>query len=160
MIKYIVNASPIISLCAINRIDILLKQTDELIIPNGVYEEIIAHNNINDNAVKWAGEYISKIRSAVQVDPRIAAWDLGKGESEVMSFCINNSNCLAVIDDLAARKCAATFNIKVKGTLALVISAKNKNLIPSVKPVFTDLKENGFRISEVLFLSLLRIAGE
>ncbi|HCA96836.1 MAG TPA: DUF3368 domain-containing protein, partial [Cyanobacteria bacterium UBA9226] len=39
------------------------------------------------------------------VAPEVAAWDLGKGESAVLSFALKNSGFVAIIDDRAARRC-------------------------------------------------------
>ena len=50
--KLVVNASPIISLAKIGYADLLLELSSELIIPEGVYQEIVNHKN-NDSAVEW-----------------------------------------------------------------------------------------------------------
>lgn len=158
MNKFVVNASPIISLCAIDRIDILLHQADVLIITEGVRDEITAHPDKTDPAIKWISEL--PLFHVVTVDLRIAAWDLGKGESEVLSYCINNEGHIAVIDDLAARKCAAAFGTKAIGTISLILTAKKLNIIPSVKPILVLLRNNGFRIKDELFATCLKIAKE
>lgn len=49
--KLVVNASPIISLAKIGRADLLLELSSGLIIPEGVYQEIVNHKN-NDLAVE------------------------------------------------------------------------------------------------------------
>lgn len=158
MTKLVVNASPIISLSAIDRIDILLQQANVLIITKGVCDEITAHPDKTDPAIKWINEL--PLFHVVPVDLKIAAWDLGKGENEVLSFCLNNEGHIAVIDDLAARKCAAAFGIKAIGTISLILSAKNLNIIPSVKPILVLLRNNGFRIKDELFATCLKIAKE
>ncbi len=158
MTKLVVNASPIISLSAIDRIDILLHQANVLVVTQGVHDEITAHPDKTDSAIKWISEL--PLFHVVTVDLKIAAWDLGKGESEVLSFCLNNEGHIAVIDDLAARKCAAAFGIKAIGTISLILSAKNLNIIPSVKPILVLLRNNGFRIKDELFATCLKIAKE
>ena len=158
MNKFVVNASPIISLCEIDRIDILLHQADVLIITKGVRDEITVHPDKTDPSIKWISEL--SLFHMVTVDLRIAAWDLGKGESEVLSYCINNEGHIAVIDDLAARKCAAAFGIKAIGTISLILTAKKLNIIPSVKPIMVLLRNNGFRIKDELFATCLKIAKE
>jgi predicted nucleic acid-binding protein len=51
------------------------------------------------------------------------AWDLGAGETAVLSYALANSGWTAVVDDNAARKCARSFAISAKGTLAVVDAA-------------------------------------
>lgn len=50
--RWVVNASPIISLTKIGRIDLLPKLCDELIIPQGVADEIQL-GGYTDSAVTW-----------------------------------------------------------------------------------------------------------
>ncbi len=70
------------------------------------------------------------------VDMEVAAWDLGSGESEVISLCRKGENKTAIIDDLAARKCASTTT-----EISLLL-------------------ENGFRIADNLIDIMLRESGE
>lgn len=46
-----------------------------------------------------------------EIAPDVAAWDLGKGESEVLSLAVKNPDCAAIIDDRAARRCAQTLGV-------------------------------------------------
>ncbi len=94
------------------------------------------------------------------VDIDIAAWDLGAGESEVLYFCREGGNVVAIIDDLAARKCASAFSIQLKGTLSILLLARKMGLIPSLKPLIIQLHENGFRIADKLRNLMLRESGE
>ena len=67
--------------------------------------------------------------------PEILAWDLGKGETAVLSYALTNPGWTAIIDDRAARKCAMSFSIPIKGTLAVVILAKKHGLVDSAADV-------------------------
>jgi len=41
----------------------------------------------------------------ISIDPLVAAWDLGQGESAVLSFALKNAEYWAVMDDREARRC-------------------------------------------------------
>jgi hypothetical protein len=56
----------------------------------------------------------------VGVITSIEHWDLGPGESQVIALCISGSRS-AVLDDRAARRCAAAHNVPVIGTLGIVL---------------------------------------
>lgn len=43
----------------------------------------------------------------------IQSWDLGAGESSVLAWAYLNPGTEAIIEDLAARRCAATLGIPV-----------------------------------------------
>ena len=157
--KMVVNASPIISLSNIGQADLLLKITDKLIVPKGVYEEINFHEH-TDNASKWIRSLDNSLIHEVTIPHIISDWNLGKGESQVISFSYQNDKIPIVIDDKAAKKCANLFNIKVVGTLAVLIKAKQMGLIDEVKPLLYALKANGFRISNHIIATALEIVGE
>ncbi len=63
---------------------------------------------------------------------RIAALDLGAGESEVLSLALGLSGYHAVLDDAAGRRSAEALGIPFIGTGGLLLLAKKEGLIPSV----------------------------
>ena len=59
-------------------------------------------------------------RKKVEISLPVAAWNLGNGESAVFSFAMNESGYRAVVDYLAARRCAQAFGIQTLGTGGLL----------------------------------------
>lgn len=155
----VVNASPIISLAKIGCADLLTEMFSQLVIPLGVFEEITAHS-AEDEAVKWVMAQDPSHIQSVDIPEIIAGWNLGKGESQVIAYAYKSVGYAVSIDDRPAKKCAHLFGIKVKGTLAVLIEAKRQGFIPLVRPCLVKLKANGFRMSEGIFQSALRLAGE
>jgi len=83
--KWVVNASPLICLGKIGRLDWLTATSLEVVIPSAVAREIEAGPS-EDAARLWlesAGKAF--VRDAAVVDEMIAGWDLGRGESEVLA---------------------------------------------------------------------------
>jgi predicted nucleic acid-binding protein len=158
--KIVVNASPVISLAKIGCADFLLKLFKRLIIPEGVAQEIMDHK-LNDPAMEWLNSIRSlNTVSTVMVPASILEWNLGKGESQVIAFALQKNGFVAGIDDRAAKKCAEVFNIKVTGTIAIIIKAKQMKLTPKAGPLLFGLRSNGFRISDEIISTALRIVGE
>ncbi|MEN8218617.1 MAG: hypothetical protein ABFS56_20060 [Pseudomonadota bacterium] len=54
----------------------------------------------------------------------IQSYQLGAGESAVLTWAYVNPNSEVILDDLAARRCASALGIPVRGTLGLVLTAK------------------------------------
>ncbi len=54
-----------------------------------------------------------------------------------------------------ARRCARSFSVPLKGTLAVVILAKQRGLIPSATEVLRALLSNGFRLDETIIREAL-----
>ena len=100
------------------------------------------------------------IRKQVEITLPVVAWNLGSGESEVISFAVNDSGYRAVIDDMAARRCAETFGIRTLGTGALLVLAKRRGLIDSVADCLQRVKNAGLWLSDAVVQLLINEAGE
>ena len=64
------------------------------------------------------------------------------------------------MDDLAARRCARVLGIKTLGIGGLLILAKKRGLINSVKDRLERLQESGLYLSKPVISLLLSKAGE
>ncbi len=65
-----------------------------------------------------------------------------------------------LLDDLEARKYAIDHHLKFMGTLGVLLKAKEKQVIKSVKPYLEKLKQHGIRISEAVEKEVLSISKE
>jgi predicted nucleic acid-binding protein len=111
MHKFVSNTSPILYLTKIDLIEKIYFPITDFIIPKGVKEEILAGTE-NDSAKKWIQSPDNKIQIiSSQVRSEITSWDLGKGETEVLSYLLNNSGTIGIIDDLTARHCAKIYHL-------------------------------------------------
>lgn len=158
--RWVFDSSSLIILGKLSLLNILNHLCEELIIPNGVVEEILRGPG-HDKAKTWVQKEGKKYKKDIgPISLKIASWDLGLGENEVLSYCYANSQYVAIIDDRAAKKCANTFSIKTKGTLSIVMSAKKAGLIPEVKPVLDQMIEAGFRIKDSLYKKVIEMVNE
>lgn len=158
--KWVVDASSLIILGKLSLLHLLTQLSEELIIPNSVAREV-SRGPRHDKAKAWIKNEGKKYKKSIgRIDLRIASWDLGPGENEVISYCYSNLQYTAIIDDKAAKKCAKTFSIKVKGTLAILVLARQAGLIPEVKPILDRMIEFGFRIDDSLYQKILTIVKE
>jgi predicted nucleic acid-binding protein len=85
---------------------------------------------------------------------------LGPGESSVVAWAYSNPGSEAIIDDLAARRCAAAFNTPVRGTLGLALIAKQRGRIPSARRVLEQLRQGGMYLSDRVMNEALALVGE
>jgi predicted nucleic acid-binding protein len=60
-----------------------------------------------------------------------------------------------ILHDAEARRCARAFSIPVKGTLALVVMARQRGIIPSAAEVIRTLVNTGFRLDDQLIRHVL-----
>jgi predicted nucleic acid-binding protein len=158
--KWVLNASPLISLAKIGQLQLIEELCPNPIIPRGVAQEIFQGPD-HDPAKQWlAGVGKNWIREVAGVNPAIIAWDLGQGESEVLSWAYTDPGYIAVLDDRAARNCGKALGVKVIGTIGIILLAKNEKKLAQVLPLLRQLEESGFRIDVNLLQAARELAGE
>lgn len=158
--QVIVNASPLICLFRSGLQNVLGQLWKQVNVPGAVWEEILAGPE-NDKAARMLASttWAAKVE-APPIPIQIAAWDLGPGESEVLSFALANPGCFAVIDDAEARRCARALGIPFLGTGGVLIIAKKKGHIESVSEALEALRSSGLYISNTVIRILRQKAGE
>ena len=158
--KWVLNASPVISLARIGQVDLLTRLPQQTALPQAVAEEILVAPD-NDPARLAVESGIFEIVHPSAIPDRILAWDLGKGESAVLTYALANPGYIAILDDGAARRCASSLSLPVTGTLSIVILAKQFGLIESAAQVLGALRGVSFRLDDDLIRdALARTVGE
>jgi predicted nucleic acid-binding protein len=67
---------------------------------------------------------------------------------------------LAIIDDYAARTCAAVLGVPVKGTLGLALLAKQQGRVGAARPLVQELRRAGLYLSDTVTREALALVGE
>ena len=158
--KWVVNASPVIVLARINHLFLLQQVAEELVVPAGVAKEI-AQGPEDDPARQWLQAQGRELVREVQVvPPVIIAWNLGLGESEVLSWAYQNPGYEVILDDRAARNCALSLNLPVRGTISLILLAKRNGPLKEITPILLQLEQAGFRIGTNIISAAKKLAKE
>lgn len=155
-----VNTSPLIFLSKAGLLDLLKLAGEEVVVPETVAAEI-QRRGMTDPTVQ-AIERTSWL-IVVETPPApnlIQSWDLGPGESSVLAWAHAYPGTEAIVDDLAARRCAAALGIPVRGTLGLVLTAKRRGTIPAARPVLEKLRQTGMYLSDRVLNQSLALVGE
>lgn len=158
--KWVINASPTIALAKISQIGLLSELCSELVIPQGVVQEIECGPE-NDPARIWLADGGSAwIREVSQIDPEIADYNLGLGESEVMAWAYHHAGFEAILDDRAAKNAARMLGIPVRGTISIILLAKQEGRVSQVKPLLDQLVQKGLRVSPSVLEAALKLVNE
>jgi predicted nucleic acid-binding protein len=68
---------------------------------------------------------------------------------------------LLILDEKPGRIIALQYGLKIIGVLGVLLEAKQKNLIQTVKPLIDELIDRAnFRVNAQLYTNILGIAGE
>jgi predicted nucleic acid-binding protein len=156
----VVNASPLIFLSRAGHLELLRASAEHVRVPQPVADELRARGANDVTANELNSRRWLEITEPPPIPPGIMQWGLGSGESAVLAECLRLPGSYAVIDDLAARKCAAALGIPVIGTLGMVLRARKQDVIPAARPVMEDLLRGGMFLSKPLLDGALALVGE
>lgn len=78
----------------------------------------------------------------------------------MLAWAQANPGTDVIIDDLAARRCAAALGIPVRGTLGLVLIAKQRGYVQAARPVLLQLRQAGMYLSDRVMDQALKLVGE
>ena len=124
-------------------------------IPRGVYDEVSGRRPLPQ------GGWIKIVNLAARSRYSLLRADLDHGESEAIALCLEQPTDLLIVDDAEARKTATGLGIAIMGTGGILVLAKRKGLIPSVREALQHLDRDGaFRLSSSVRDMLLREADE
>jgi len=152
------NASPLIFIAKIRRLDIL--NIYSLCIPSQVEVEIIKGIKRKQEDARLITEYL-KQRNIVPVKIsllRDLPNFLGAGEKAVISLAVKEKIESVLIDEAKARTVARFKGLKPKGTLGVLWDSYKVGKIDRkiLETLLLELIEKGYRIKEDLFIEFLK----
>jgi predicted nucleic acid-binding protein len=157
---WIVNASPLIVLGKAGCLSLLEDLADVLIIPAAVAIEVRS-GPMHDPAADWLRTSgASHVAPLLSIPSNIGTFQLGRGESAVLATAVSQPGSETILDDLAARRAAVSLGVSVRGTLAVILTAKQRGLIPLAAPLMDRVQQAGLFVSPSLRAQALALVGE
>lgn len=86
--------------------------------------------------------------------------NLGQGEASSIALASQMKNSLLIIDEKKGRIAALKHGISIIGSLGVLVEAKRKGVIVSVREALSKIEETNFRVSESIKKKVLEKAGE
>lgn len=160
MPEIISNTSPLQYLHQLGVLDVLPKLVTTITVPPAVQDELTAGRKLGMNLPDLQSlDWITVRRpSSSAALPMVT--DLGAGEREVLALALETPDSVCVLDDALARQIASALQLRITGTLGILIDAKRTALIPAIRPQLDQLHNLGFRLAAHTRAAVLRIAGE
>ncbi|MDP2903702.1 MAG: DUF3368 domain-containing protein [Methylovulum sp.] len=145
-----------LSICdSLSLLDVLF---GEVKVPQAVYDEVCIANKAESQALQaYLAGKICSVTTRIAIEKSNG---LGKGELAAISLYKQLSADLLLIDDARAKKVAYLNNLEVMGSLGVLLLAKQKGLVVSIKPLLTRLRCSEIFISDQLLDQLLVMANE
>jgi uncharacterized protein len=147
------NSSPLIALAGIDHLPLLATLFESVLIPPAVAAEITPTLATPPSWLR-----VQPLTSSIRAD--VVRPSLGHGEREALSLAVELAADWLILDDLAARRVARALQLRVTGTLGVLLASKRRGLIPLIRPSLDRLVEQSFFLSPQLYAELLDVAGE
>jgi|CXWL01.1.fsa_nt_gi predicted nucleic acid-binding protein len=153
------DTSPITNLIKINRIDLLQALYEMVIIPPEVRDEIefLPDNRLAFSQLDWI---VVKELSDRELFAELVE-TLDRGEAAAIVLALENNADALLIDETDGREEARRRGLEVIGLIGVLLKAKDRGYIPSVKPELDRLISDArFWIDSKLYQRALMAAGE
>ncbi len=155
------DTGPLIALAKIDKLYILKNLFDEIVIPKEVYKELRLNYKYKEtNSLKlaikdgWIKNVVSKNKPSVTI---LNTLDLGEAEAITLAKELKYP---LLIDEKKGRNVALKENVKIIGTVGILIIAKKKGLIKNIKQLMNEMQKSGYRISKILYKKALSLTKE
>jgi uncharacterized protein len=160
----IADSSTLLAFAAISRLDLLAAVFPAVRIPPAVEREIAVSRSAPIQLMLHQlneGAWMERIEISPEARVLAARYvrTVDAGESEVIALG-KRLNLLVLIDDLAARRLAATEGLAVVGSLGILSACKREGIIERVKPVAQQMHIAGRFFSPALLREFFRQEGE
>jgi hypothetical protein len=148
------DTTAITTLLKVGMEGLLSELFETVAIPQAVWNELLAFHSQLPNFVL--------LRSIARKDQRLRQTSsLGSGEAEAITLAKEINADLLLTDDLKARRIAASLNINFMGILGLLIRAKQRGHIISIRDAIGKLEApGGLYLSVAVRKEALKLAGE
>lgn len=156
------NTSPLTSLAAIGRFELLRELFGRIHIAEGVWHELNhggrRHPGSREvESAAWVDRHEVENRTLVTILRR----DLDRGEAETLALGIELKADLVLLDEQEGRHAASRIGLQSLGVLGILLQAKRSRKITEIRPLLDALRQQaGFFLGDRLCRDVLEQAGE
>jgi predicted nucleic acid-binding protein len=139
--RVVVNATPLIALALLDRLELLQQMFDEVLVPATVYEEVVVKGvgRPGAAAVDRADWFqVVSPRAASTIEPMLLGLDTG--EMDVLLLAREQRPDWVLIDERLGRRVARAMGLPVKGTLGVLLAVVLAGLLSKAE-VLDDLQQ-------------------
>ena len=152
------NASPLISLARIGKLDLLRQLYGEVFIPEAVWHEVVIEGVGQPGADEVKAATWIKTQLVTNT-PLVHALrqELDAGEAEAIALTLETQAELLLMDERVGREVARHLGLRYTGLIGVLVEAKHKGVLSVVTPQLDELRNiAGFRISDALYVRVLQ----
>lgn len=139
---------------------IILTNIGELELLHKLYGQIVTTLDIATEYGELLPKWVEILSVADMSKQQLLELQIDKGESSAIALALETPHSTIILDDHKARKIANQLGLAYTGTIGVIVKAKLKGIIPSIKPIIEKIKRTNFRISVEIEIQALKQANE
>ncbi|MEE8583572.1 MAG: DUF3368 domain-containing protein [Acidobacteriota bacterium] len=152
------DASVLLALANCRSLQLLESLFEEIRVPGAVFDELaVPGKPMADSVSRFLDGKVTRLEPGELVEELSG---LGGGEREAMALYWQLRADLLLVDDKRARKAARANGIRISGSLGVLLLAKERGLLKSVRPLLEELQASEIYVDGRLIRKALQLAGE
>lgn len=137
------NTTPFIALSSVNRLDLMQKCFGDICVVGEVIDECAAGGKIKVPDLRLLGWVIPVVSEPVLHTSILL--ELDKGEKHTIDMAKRQNADWVIIDEKAGRNLAEYLEMRVIGTLGILLKAKQEGWIDSFSEIVLAMQQQGIR---------------
>lgn len=156
MQKIVSNSSPIIHLAKIGKLELLKDFYEIVVVPEAVYRECTMEGKERAEVELIRNADWLKISQANDKKlVKLLQSSIDDGESEAITLALEIGADLILLDDSDAREKARLYDLRITGTIGILLRAEKEGKLSSIKETLEKLRITGFWIDTKLMSRLI-----
>ncbi len=164
------NSTPLIHLARIEKLELLSKLFEMVIIPKTVFDEVVIEGEekgyLDAKIIRKATEAWVEIRELNKEETKeleniLKIGPIGKAEGEAITLA-NSMKLPLLIDDSIGQKIARSLSIETYWTTSIILKAYEKRIVTKqeARKIIEDLINSGLRVKPEVVVELLKVLEE
>ena len=156
----IADAGPLIAFARINQLGLLTQVFEGVLVTDEVFNECTMRTDFPETKVICEAFHNKQLQ---RCDTPTLHFELALcvdvGEASAIAVALELGYGV-LMDDKAGRSMAKNLGIATIGTVGVLVLAKQKRLIPALKPLLEQLTQSGYFLGDSLINNALLLVGE
>lgn len=156
--RIVTNTGPLLALiAATGDLEILRPLYEEVLVPREVADEIRAGGASGFGVRRFEeATWLSVRTEPLGISPYLAN-TLDRGEASVIQLALDEDVDVVCIDETVGRRVAALNNLRVTGSIGVLLRARRRGLIPEIGTAMENMRRAGIWVSERVVTAALEL---
>jgi len=155
----IADAGPLIAFARLQLLDLLPRVFDRVLVTEAVLVECAGRPDFPESLPIQEAVSRQMFERCMPLDFSAYQFEVDDGEASTIAAAIECGSGV-LMDDRAGRRMATHIGIPMIGTVGVLVLAKRKGLVPSVKPLLERLVASGYFLGDEIIAAALAAVGE